>query len=105
RGTLREHKSYRQKVSRHRGESLTLYNNVYSKTGAAREINLGIFHSAYSQNPVKPPNCKSPIKTHTFAWRTSFPPTAIIEVEKKSPGQVVGAFYSAVKPLQTGVLD
>jgi hypothetical protein len=37
------------------------------------------------QKPVNPQNRKSPATTPSFAWRTSFPPTSILDIASEKP--------------------
>src|SRR3984885_9166957 len=52
------------------------------------------------QKPVKPPNHQNPRQSCRFAWRISYPPTAILDRERKASA-LVGAFLfsSVVTPL------
>jgi hypothetical protein len=55
-----------------------------AKDLAEAEDPLGL--GSLSAKPVKPQNHESPRQSSTFAWRISYPPTAILEAEKyKAP--------------------
>jgi hypothetical protein len=46
------------------------------------------------QNPVKPPSRKSPRQSSTFAWRSSFTQTHIIDTaSEKASESIRGLFY------------
>jgi hypothetical protein len=44
-------------------------------------------------NPVKPQTHQNPRQTRTFAWRTSYPPTAILDIEHKKAPTKSGLFH------------
>jgi hypothetical protein len=45
---------------------------------------------AVTQKPVKPQSPRSQIKSTTSTWRSSFPQTAILKADQKSPSQSRG---------------